>query len=77
VPENAFDEHIASSSEARWPHLFAPAVVDAAVDFLAGLAGSGAALEFGVGTGRLALPLSARGVRVHGIELSPPMVAEL
>jgi SAM-dependent methyltransferase len=77
VPENPFDERIASSYEAKWPHLFEPAVVDPAVDFLAGLAGTGAALEFGVGTGRLALPLSARGVRVHGIELSPPMVAEL
>jgi 16S rRNA A1518/A1519 N6-dimethyltransferase RsmA/KsgA/DIM1 with predicted DNA glycosylase/AP lyase activity len=77
VPENFFDERIASSYAARWPHLFEPAVVDPAVDFLAGLAGAGAALEFGVGTGRLALPLSARGVRVHGIELSPAMVAEL
>jgi SAM-dependent methyltransferase len=51
--------------------------VDPAVDFLAELAGGGAALELGIGTGRIALPLSRRGVRVHGIELSPDMVAEL
>jgi SAM-dependent methyltransferase len=47
------------------------------VSFLAELAGAGAALELGIGTGRLALPLSRRGVRVHGIELSPAMVAQL
>jgi SAM-dependent methyltransferase len=54
-----------------------PAVVGPAVDLLAGLAGDGAALEFGIGTGRLALPLRARGVPVHGIDLSPDMLAEL
>ena len=42
--------------------MFDPAVVDPAVDFLAGLAGDGRALEFGIGTGRIALPLAARGV---------------
>jgi hypothetical protein len=47
------------------------------VDFLAGLAGDGAALELAIGTGRIALPLAARGVRVGGIELSPDMVARL
>jgi 16S rRNA A1518/A1519 N6-dimethyltransferase RsmA/KsgA/DIM1 with predicted DNA glycosylase/AP lyase activity len=47
------------------------------VSFLADLAGSGAALELGIGTGRIALPLSRRGVRVHGIEVSPAMVAQL
>jgi SAM-dependent methyltransferase len=54
-----------------------PAVVAATVDFLADLAGDGAALELGIGTGRIALPLAARGVRVHGIDLSPDMVAQL
>jgi SAM-dependent methyltransferase len=47
------------------------------VDFLAGLAGEGAALELGIGTGRIALPLAQRGVPVHGIELSPDMAAQL
>ena len=77
VPKNYFDERIAKSYEAKWPEIFEPAVVEAAVSFLADLAGSGAALELGVGTGRIALPLSTRGVRVHGIELSPAMVAEM
>jgi SAM-dependent methyltransferase len=72
-----FDETIAKSYEAKWPGLFEPAVVEPAVNFLADLAGTGTALELGVGTGRLALPLSRRGVHVHGIELSPAMVAEL
>jgi SAM-dependent methyltransferase len=57
--------------------MFAPEVVGAAVDFLAELAGGGAALELGIGTGRVALPLAARGVPVHGIDLSPDMVAQL
>ena len=60
-----------------WASLSEPAVVDPAVSFLADLAGAGAALELGIGTGRIALPLSRRGVRVHGIELSPAMVAQL
>jgi SAM-dependent methyltransferase len=57
--------------------MFAPEVVDPVVDFLAELAGSGRALELGIGTGRIALPLAARGVPVHGIELSKAMVAQL
>lgn len=77
MPENYFDERIARTYEAKWPELFEPAVVDAAVNFLNDLAGTGAALELGIGTGRIALPLSRRGLRVHGIELSPAMVAEL
>lgn len=77
MPENSFDERTAETYEAKWPELFDPAVVDPVVDFLAELAGSGAALELGVGTGRIALPLSRRGVPVHGIELSPAMAARL
>jgi SAM-dependent methyltransferase len=57
--------------------MFSPAVVDPAVDFLAELAGDGAALEFAIGTGRIGLPLAARGVPVSGIDLSEAMVAEL
>jgi SAM-dependent methyltransferase len=52
-------------------------VVEPAVRLLADLAGAGPALEFGIGTGRIALPLSRRGLRVHGIELSPAMAARL
>ena len=57
--------------------MFDPAVVDPVVDFLAELVGSGRALELGIGTGRIALPLARRGVPVHGIELSKAMVARL
>ena len=54
-----------------------PGVVGPMVDVLADLAGSGPAVEFAVGTGRVALALRARGVRVHGLELSPAMVEQL
>ena len=77
MTRNVFDRRIASSYEAKWPELFEPAAIDPVVDFLAGLAGAGAALELGIGTGRIALPLARRGARVHGIDLSPDMVAEL
>ena len=75
--ENYFDERIAKGYDAKWAYLAEPGVVDPAVNFLAELAGTGAALELGIGTGRLALPLSRRGVAVHGMELSPAMVAQL
>jgi SAM-dependent methyltransferase len=77
VPENYFDERLAKSYEDKWPDLHTPEMVDPAVDFLSDLAGAGSALELGIGTGRIALPLSRRGVPVHGIELSPAMVEQL
>lgn len=49
--------------------MFDPSVIDPVVDFLADLAGDGRALELGIGTGRIAIPLAARGVQVHGIDL--------
>ena len=72
-----FDGRIAETYDAFSADMFEPGVVEPAVSFLADLAGDGAALELGIGTGRLALPLSRRGVPVHGIELSPAMVAQL
>lgn len=57
--------------------MFDPMVVGPAVDVLAELAGEGRALEFGIGTGRIAVPLSERGVPVHGIDLSEAMVDRL
>jgi SAM-dependent methyltransferase len=77
VPENYFGEQIARTYETKWANLFEPAAVDPVVSFLADLAGTGAALELGIGTGRIAIPLSQRGIRVHGIELSPAMIAQL
>ncbi len=74
---NHFDAHVAANYDADSIDMFDPDLVGATVDFLAGLAGDGAALELGIGTGRIALPLSQRGVPVHGIDLSPDMVARL
>jgi SAM-dependent methyltransferase len=72
-----FDERVAARYDESAADMFDPAVVEPAVDFLADLAGSGRALELGIGTGRIALPLARRGVPVHGIELSNAMVARL
>jgi hypothetical protein len=66
VAETYFDEWIARRYARLWPELFDPTVLDPTVDFLARLAGAGPALEFGIGTGRVALPLARRGVRIHG-----------
>lgn len=57
--------------------MYRPEVLDPVVDFLQQLAGDGAALEFGVGTGRIALPLAERGVPVQGIDISEPMLDQL
>ncbi|WP_244302060.1 class I SAM-dependent methyltransferase [Microbispora triticiradicis] len=57
--------------------MFAPEVLGPAVDRLAELAGDGRALEFAIGTGRVAVPLAGRGVPVTGIELSTPMIEQL
>jgi SAM-dependent methyltransferase len=72
-----FDEAVASRYDELLAEMFDPQVVDPAVDLLAGLAGDGGALELGIGTGRIALPLAERGVTVQGIELSRAMVARL
>ena len=72
-----FDERVADRYDESSAEMFDPEVVDPAVDFLAELAGSGHALELGIGTGRIALPLAQRGVPVHGIELSKAMAAKL
>jgi SAM-dependent methyltransferase len=77
VAETHFDEWIARRYARLWPETFDPAELDPAVEFLVELAGAGPVLEFGIGTGRVALPLSQRGIRVHGIELSPAMAAQL
>ncbi len=77
VVRNYFDERIATSYDARWPEVVDPTVIEPIVDFLARLAGAGSALELAIGTGRIALPLSRRGVPVHGVELSSAMVAEM
>jgi SAM-dependent methyltransferase len=75
--KNIFVGEIATHYDADSTGVFDPAVVTTTVDFLAELAGDGRALEFAIGTGRIGLPLSERGVPVSGIELSSDMAAQL
>ncbi|SCG60769.1 class I SAM-dependent DNA methyltransferase [Micromonospora coxensis] len=77
MQDNVWDADTARRYDTPGIGMFAPEVVDPAVDRLAALAGDGRALEFAVGTGRVAVPLAARGVPVTGIELSRPMVDQL
>jgi hypothetical protein len=77
VRTNHFGAAVAARYDASLPEMFDPAAVEPVVDLIARLAGDGAALELGIGTGRIALPLTRRGVRVHGIDLSEEMVAKL
>ena len=72
-----FDERVAARYDESSAEMFDREVVAPVVDLLVELAGSGRALELGIGTGRIALPLAQRGVPVHGIELSGAMVARL
>ncbi|MFL4902100.1 class I SAM-dependent DNA methyltransferase [Streptomyces sp. MMS24-I2-30] len=76
-PQQSYDADTAQRYDTPGTGMFAPEVLAPTVERLAGLAGDGAALEFAIGTGRVAVPLAARGVPVTGIELSPPMVARL
>jgi hypothetical protein len=75
--EGYFGEWIAAVYDEHSAVMFDPAVVEPAVDLLAELAGEGAALEFAIGTGRIAVPLSQRGVRVAGIDNSEAMLVRL
>lgn len=77
MPQDHFGEDVAARYDDTHTSRSAPDVVGPTVDVLAELAGDGAALEFAVGTGRVALPLAARVVRVSGIELSIAMAAQL
>jgi SAM-dependent methyltransferase len=74
---NYFGEAVAARYDERYARLTTSEVVDPIVDFLAGIVGDGPALELGIGTGRIALPLAARGVPVSGIDLSEAMIARL
>jgi SAM-dependent methyltransferase len=74
---DVWDEEAAARYDESSAEMLAPEVLDPAVDFLAHLAGDGPALELAIGTGRVAIPLAARGVPVSGVELSQPMVSQL
>src|SRR5829696_6385013 len=75
--EDIWDADTAQRYDTPGSGMFAPEVLEPTVDRLAELAGNGRALEFAIGTGRVAVPLARRGVPVTGIELSPPMVERL
>ena len=72
-----FDRRVAARYDESEANMFDSAVVRPVVDVLTQLARKGRALEFGIGTGRIALPLALGGVSVHGIELSAAMVERL
>jgi SAM-dependent methyltransferase len=75
--EDIWDQEAAQAYDTPGTGMFAPDVLGPAVDRLADLAGDGRALEFAIGTGRVAIPLAQRGVPVTGIELSRPMIEQL
>jgi SAM-dependent methyltransferase len=75
--EDIWDREAAQAYDTPGTGMFAPDVLGPAVDRLAELAGDGRALEFAIGTGRVAIPLAQRGVPVTGIELSRPMIEQL
>jgi SAM-dependent methyltransferase len=79
VPEDHFGEGVAAHYDASTEHdpMFSAEAINPVVDLLVELARDGRALELGIGTGRIALPLAERGVPVHGIDLSEAMVARL
>jgi SAM-dependent methyltransferase len=77
VRDDHFGPEVAGSYDESVAEMFDPGMVEPAVEVLSRLAGNGRALEFAIGTGRIALPLAARGVEVCGIELSQAMVAQL
>ncbi len=76
-PDGYFGARVAANYDDPADPMFQPEAIDPAVSMLAELAGSGRALELAIGTGRIGLALSQRGVAVHGIELSRAMVARL
>ncbi|MDX2932879.1 class I SAM-dependent DNA methyltransferase [Streptomyces ipomoeae] len=79
-PDGYFDEAVAARYDDTSADMFSPEAVEPVVELIAGLAaehGDSRALEFGIGTGRIALPLARRGVPVHGIDMSRAMVERL
>jgi ubiquinone/menaquinone biosynthesis C-methylase UbiE len=70
---SSYGDHVAGV----YDEMFGEMQADASVDLIAGFAGAGPALELGIGTGRIAIPLAARGTEVHGVDASLPMLASL
>ncbi|HZN84006.1 MAG TPA: class I SAM-dependent methyltransferase [Mycobacterium sp.] len=76
-PDGYFGEDVAATYDEATADMFDESIAGPAVELLAELAGEDRVLEFGIGTGRIALPLAQRGVEVHGIDLSRAMVSRL
>jgi SAM-dependent methyltransferase len=77
VPQNIFVGRYAEGYDFASAEMYDPDLLDATVSFLVAEANGGPALEFGIGTGRVALPLSQRGVDVHGLDISADMIEQL
>jgi SAM-dependent methyltransferase len=77
VNENYFGDEVAETYDADVSDEFDPVVIESIVSFLTDLAPDGSALEFGIGTGRIAVPLHERGLYVEGIDLSTSMVERM
>jgi SAM-dependent methyltransferase len=75
--DDLWDAETAQRYDSPGTGMFDPDVLEPTVAMLARLAEGGPALEFAIGTGRVAIPLAEQGVRVTGIELSSPMVEQL
>lgn len=75
--EDHFGQEVADEYDDAVSDMFTPAVVNPTASLLSELSDGGRVLEFGIGTGRIAIPLSRRGIRVHGIDLSPFMLERL
>jgi SAM-dependent methyltransferase len=77
TPDPHLDPIVAASYDGSSAHEFEPRAIEAAVDVLAELAGDGTAVEFAIGTGRIAVPLTERGIDVQGVDISEPMLGQL
>ena len=77
APDPHLDPAVAANYDASHATEFEPERIEAAVDVLAELAGDGAAVEFAIGTGRIAVPLAKRRIPVSGIDISEPMLEQL
>jgi SAM-dependent methyltransferase len=77
VPQNLFTGRVAEGYDLGSPEMYEPALLTATAAFLSAEARGGRALEFGIGTGRVALALSQLGVPVSGIDISADMIDQL
>ncbi len=77
MPQNIFTGRVAEGYDLGSAEMYEPAVLSPTAEFLFAEARGGRALEFGIGTGRVALPLSERGLEVSGVDISADMIAEL